>query len=156
MEGWKRTVKMAQLDEPIDVEGEQVTEKVDTVTWSGGTIRPGEFQELGVSFRTPEEPGVELAFPAVQTYSGGEVVRWIGPADADSPAPRVAITEAPAEEGEEAATPAATPAEDAGGGAEEEESGTDTISIVALIVVIAGLAAGLAALFSRGRERVAT
>ncbi len=156
VEGWKRTVKMAQLDEPIDVEGEEVTEKIDTVTWSGGTIRPGEFQEFGVSFRTPEEPGVELTFPAVQTYSGGEVVRWIGPADADSPAPRVTITEAPAEEGEEAATPAATPAEDAGGGAEEEESGTDTISIVALIVGLAGLAAGLAALFSRRRERVAT
>jgi uncharacterized protein YcnI len=93
IEGWRRTVKMARLDEPIEVEGERVTERIDTVTWSGGRIRPGEFEEFGVSFRTPNEPGTELAFPAVQTYSSGEVVRWIGPPDADEPAPRVAITE---------------------------------------------------------------
>src|SRR5688572_25949500 len=79
IDGWRRTVKMAELDEPVDVEGEQVSEKIDTVTWSGGRIRPGEFEEFGVSFRTPNEPGTELAFPAVQTYSGSEVVRWIGP-----------------------------------------------------------------------------
>ena len=71
VEGWQRTVKMAQLDEPIDDEGEQITERIDTVTWTGGRIRPGEFQEFGVSFQVPEdaEPGTALAFPAVQTYS---------------------------------------------------------------------------------------
>lgn len=142
VEGWQRTVRMVELDEPIDVEGEQVTERIDTVTWSGGRIRPGEFQEFGVSFRTPEEPGTELAFPAVQTYSNGEVVRWIGPSDADEPAPIVTVTEAPPEAGE-AATPAATPAQ-----AEPDEDG-DALSIVALIAGVAGLAAGLAALFWR-------
>lgn len=142
VEGWQRTVRMVELDEPIDVEGEQVTERIDTVTWSGGRIRPGEFQEFGVSFRTPEEPGTELAFPAVQTYSNGEVVRWIGPSDADEPAPIVTVTEAPPEAGE-AATPAATPAQ-----AEPDEDG-DALSIVALIAGVAGLAAGLAALLWR-------
>jgi uncharacterized protein YcnI len=154
VEGWKRTVKMVQLDEPIEVEGEEVTEKIDTVTWTGGRIRPGEFQEFGVSFRTPEEPGTELAFPSVQTYSNGEVVRWIGPADADSPAPVVAITEPAAEEEAAEPAPAASP-EQTSGSADEEESGTDTLSIVALIVGAAGLAVGLAALLSRRRERVA-
>lgn len=142
VEGWQRTVRMVELDEPIDVEGEQVTERIDTVTWSGGRIRPGEFQEFGVSFRTPEEPGTELAFPAVQTYSNGEVVRWIGPSDADEPAPIVTVTEAPPEAGE-AATPAATPPQ-----AEPDEGG-DALSIVALIAGVAGLAAGLAALLWR-------
>lgn len=149
VEGWKRTVKMVQLDEPIDVEGEEVTERIDTVTWSGGRVRPGEFQEFGVSFRTPEEAGTDLAFPTVQTYSNGEVVRWIGPPDADEPAPVVAITE-PAEEEGEAAAPAATPAQDAGNTGGEEES-SDTLSIVALIAGLAGLAAGLAAIFMRRR-----
>lgn len=142
VEGWQRTVRMVELDEPIDVEGEQVTERIDTVTWSGGRIRPGEFQEFGVSFRTPEEPGTELAFPAVQTYSNGEVVRWIGPSDADEPAPIVTVTEAPPEAGE-AATPAATPPQ-----AEPDEGG-DALSIVALIAGVAGLAAGLTALLWR-------
>ncbi len=153
VEGWRRTVKMARLDEPIDDEGEQITERIHTVTWTGGRIRPGEFQEFGVSFQVPEEqPGTELAFPAVQTYSNGEVVRWIGPSDADAPAPTVAVTEPAPEDEEAAATPAPTPAEDAGG-AQDEES--DTLSVVALVVAIAALAAGLAALYLRGRRREA-
>jgi periplasmic copper chaperone A len=153
VEGWRRTVKMARLDEPIDDEGEQITERIDTVTWSGGRVRPGEFQEFGVSFQVPEEqPGTDLAFPAVQTYSNGETVRWIGPPDADTPAPTLVVTEPAPEDAEAAATPATTPAQDAGG-AQDEES--DTLSIVALVVAIAALATGLAALFVRGRRREA-
>jgi len=148
IEGWKRTVKLVTLDEPIDVEGEQVTERIDTVTWSGGRIRPGEFQEFGVSFRTPAEPGAELAFPSVQTYSNGEVVRWIGPPDADEPAPRVSLTE-PAAEVEQAA-PAATPAQ--GGSGDDDGGGSDALAIAALVAGLAGLAAGLAAIFWRGRS----
>ncbi len=156
VEGWERTVKMAQLDEPIDDEGEQITERIDTVTWTGGRIRPGEFQEFGVSFQVPEvEPGTALAFPAVQTYTNpDETRRWIGPEDADSPAPTVTVLEAPPEEGAaEEATPEPAPAETTGGGEQDEES--DTLSIVALAVGIAALAAGLAALFLVGRRQKA-
>jgi periplasmic copper chaperone A len=148
VEGWKRTVKMARLDEPIDDEGEQITERIDTVTWSGGRIRPGEFQEFGVSFQVPEEQaGTELAFPAVQTYSNGDIVRWIGPPDADEPAPTVTVTAAASKEGEAPAA-TATPAAGAGaGGGEEEGGGSDTLSIVALLVAVAGLATALVAIF---------
>jgi uncharacterized protein YcnI len=152
VEGWNRTVKLARLDEPIDDEGEQITERIDTVTWSGGRIRPGEFEEFGVSFQVPEEqPGTELTFPAVQTYSNGEIVRWIGPPDAEEPAPTVAVTEPAAEEAE-APAPTATPA--AGAGGEDEDGGSDTLSIVALLVALAGLATGLVAIFWRGRPPV--
>jgi uncharacterized protein YcnI len=150
VEGWRRTVKMAQLDEPIDDEGEQITERIDTVTWSGGRIRPGEFQEFGVSFQVPEEVGSDLTFPAVQVYSNGETVRWIGPPDADSPAPTVAVLEPAAEEG--AAEPAATPSPPPAAGGEEDE-GSDTLAIVALVVAVAALLAALAAMFSRTRRR---
>lgn len=153
VEGWQRTVKMKKLDPPVEIEGEQVTEKIDTVTWSGGRIRPGEFQEFGMSFQVPEEAGSELAFPAVQTYSNGETVRWIGPEDADSPAPRVTVLEAPPEEGAaEEPAPASTPAP----AAAEDEGGSDTLSIVALVVGAAGLlAGGLALVRGGGRKRVA-
>ena len=53
-EGWKRTVEMVELDEPIVVFGEEVTEAVGSVTWSGGTIGPGEFDEFGFSARMPD------------------------------------------------------------------------------------------------------
>ena len=150
VEGWRRTVKMAKLDEPIDDEGEQITERIDTVTWSGGQIRPGEFQEFPVSFQVPEQPGSELTFPAVQTYSNGEIVRWIGPPDADTPAPTVAVLEPAAQES--AAAPAQTPSPAPGN---EQDEGSDTLAIIALIVGVAALIAALAALFLRTRRREA-
>jgi uncharacterized protein YcnI len=146
VEGWRRTVKMEQLDEPIEEEGEEpITERLATVTWSGGTIRPGEFQEFGMSFQVPEDAvGESLAFPAIQRYSNGEVVRWIGPEDADAPAPIVEVLPAAQEEGEEAATPppAATPASNE---ASSDDDATGRANL-ALGVGIAGLLAGLGAL----------
>jgi periplasmic copper chaperone A len=145
VEGWKRTVEMERLDEPIEEEGEEpITERLATVTWSGGRIRPGEFQEFGVSFQVPEGAvGESLAFPSIQRYSNGEIVRWIGPEDADEPAPLVEVL--PAEEdGEAAATPApaATSAPDE---ASSDDDATGRANL-ALGVGIAGLIAGVAAL----------
>jgi periplasmic copper chaperone A len=148
VEGWKRRVEMERLDEPIEEEGEEpVTERLARVTWFGGRIRPGEFQEFGVSFQVPEDAaGESLAFPSIQRYSNGEVVRWIGPEDADEPAPLVTVLPAAEEDGDAAATPApapeATPAAPAG---EEDDDGSGRANL-ALGVGVAGLAAGLAAL----------
>jgi uncharacterized protein len=146
--GWTRTVDTAPLDEPIEEEGEEpVTERIASVTWSGGTIAPGEFQEFGVSFQVPETPGEELVFPAIQTYSGGEVVRWIGPPDADTPAPRVTVLAAEEQAGDAAPSDEQTaapppPAAEEG----DEDDGGSGLAVVALVLGIAGLAAGLAAL----------
>jgi periplasmic copper chaperone A len=98
----------------------------------------------------PDKAGSTLAFPAVQTYSSGEVVRWIGPPDAEEPAPQVKLTAAEAEGGAAAEPAAAQPAADGG----DDDGGSDTLAIIALIVGIAGLAAGLAALFLRRGSRV--
>jgi uncharacterized protein YcnI len=83
--GWERTVEMRTLDERLVVFGEELTEVVGTVTWSGGEIERGEFQEFGFSARMPDDP-TTLEFPAIQTYDSGEVVRWIGPPGAEEPA----------------------------------------------------------------------
>ena len=40
------------------------------------------------------EAGDTLTFKALQTYEDGDVVRWIGPEDADEPAPVVTLTDA--------------------------------------------------------------
>lgn len=148
--GWERSIKMEPLDEPAEEEGEQITEHIGSVTWSGGKIAPGEFEEFGISFRVPETPGEDLVFPSIQTYSNGEVVRWIGPPDADTPAPIVAVLPAEEEEasgGQTGATTTATTTEAeptaASGAADEDDNG---LAIVALIVGIAALLAGLGAL----------
>ena len=135
--GWTRSVTTVKLDEPVtNDEGETVTERIATVTWEGGKIAPGEFDEFGLSAKVPDEAAT-LVFPATQTYSNGEIVRWIGAPDADTPAPRVTLT--PALEAAPA-TPTETTA-----AAEDEDDGSD-LDVLALVFGIAGLVAGLAAL----------
>jgi uncharacterized protein YcnI len=145
--GWRRTVQMARLAEPIEEEGEEpITERIASVTWSGGTIRPGEFMEFGVSFQVPEEPGEELLFPSLQTYSSGEVVRWIAPdPEADTPAPRIAVLP-PEEEDEAAAEPAASEAQAPASPAATEDDTARSRANLAVGLGVAGLIAGLAAL----------
>jgi uncharacterized protein YcnI len=130
--GWKRSVTMVKLAKPItNDEGETVTERIATVTWEGGRIAPGEFDEFGLSAKVPAAQG-KLIFPAVQTYSNGDVVRWIGDPGSDTPAPRVIVTPRAGEAA--AAAPAATSSDD---------NGRDGLT---LGLAIAGLVAGLAAL----------
>jgi periplasmic copper chaperone A len=154
--GWDIKITKRKLDKPVEQFGEQVTEEVGRITFTGdgetGVIRPGQFQDFGMSLAVPDKPGSTVAFKSLQTYSNGEVVRWIGPPDSEEPAPQVKLTAAEGEGG--AAAPAAPqqPAADSGGG---DDGGSDTLSIIALIVGAAGLAAGLFALLrGRGRTRV--
>lgn len=140
--GWKRTVTMETLDPPAEVFGEKVTERVASVTWEGGSIAPGEFDEFGMSAKVPDAPGTKLVFPSLQTYSNDEVVRWIGAPDADEPAPRVALG---AKEPEGAVGAAA----DETAAAASDEAGDDGSTgraNLALGFGIAGLVAGLAGL----------
>jgi periplasmic copper chaperone A len=139
--GWQRTVTMRKLAEPVTVEGEQVTEQVGTVTWTGGKIGPGEFDEFGMSAKVPDGVGTKLSFPAVQTYSNGEVVRWIGPPDADEPAPQVGLD---AKEPEATAQPAAQPTEsDEEGDDDDRTNAALALGGVALLVGLAAIGLGL-------------
>jgi uncharacterized protein YcnI len=150
--GWDIKITKRKLDKPVEQFGEQVTEEVGRITFSGGSIGPGEFQDFGLSLGVPDKAGSTLTFKSLQTYSNGEVVRWIGPPDSEEPAPQVKLTAAE-DEGGGAAAPAQQ--QQAAGGDGDDDGGSDTLSIIALIVGIAGLAAGLAALFLRGgRARV--
>jgi hypothetical protein len=66
----------------------------------GGRRDPaGRVQEFGFSARLPDQPST-LEFPALQTYSSGEVVRWIGPPDSEEPAALVDAIDLGAEEGQ--------------------------------------------------------
>jgi len=93
--GWRRTVRRVPVSPPVTLFGVRITERVASVTWSGGRIRPEEFEEFSISARIPSTPGRTLLFPALQRYAGGEVVRWDQPgADAERPAPRVRVLRA--------------------------------------------------------------
>lgn len=148
--GWTRRVVTQKLAKPIQVFGETVTERVATVTWSGGSIGPGEFDEFGVSAHVPNTPGRELRFPAVQTYAGGEVARWIGGSGADEPAPSLVLMDAAGGDAQSSTQTASASATDETGD-EDDRAGP------ALVVGIAGLAVALIALgvaLFRGRSAV--
>jgi uncharacterized protein len=93
MPGWKARVITKKLSQPVEIEpGFSVSSRVDRVIFSGGRIGPGQFLSFPVSIKAPAaKAGTLLTFKALQTYSNGEVVRWIGNPSADEPAPQVLI-----------------------------------------------------------------
>jgi len=62
---------------------------VDRVVWDG-RLAPDGFVEFSFLAATPPKPGV-LAWKALQTYSDGDVVRWIGSPSSEDPAPRTEV-----------------------------------------------------------------
>jgi periplasmic copper chaperone A len=142
----ERDVQTEELDQPV----EEITERIVSVTWTcDPPIAADGFDEFGMSFQVPEDaqPGDEILFPALQVYSSGEEVRWVDPdPEADTPAPRIVIV---APEEEEAAAPAPAPTttgESEAAPAVSADDDDDSMSTVALVFGIAGLAAGLIAL----------
>ena len=157
--GWSVKVTKKTLATPIKTDDGEITEGVDTVTWTADdtedAIPPGAFQDFGLSVRIPGQAGDALTFKALQTYTGGEVVRWIGAEDSDNPAPTVAVTEATADEHGAAATPtpgAVTEAARTSSTTSDDGSGTG-LAVVALIVGALGLLAGVAGLLAGRRAR---
>ena len=98
--GWTAAVAMKHVTAPIQTDSGPVTDAVDTVTWSAnaGTkgIAVGDFQQFSVSVGLPDVAG-ELGFPAIQTYSNGQQVKWIettppGGQEPDHPTPNLTLT----------------------------------------------------------------
>ena len=100
-----------------------------------------------MSLATPDKAGETLTFKALQTYEGGEVVRWIGPPDAEEPAPTVALAAAEEDDAAPASAPAAADDEDA------DEGASTGLVVAALILGALGLLAGIAGLMATRRPR---
>jgi uncharacterized protein YcnI len=67
-------------------------DRIDEVQWSGHEIPPDHFASFRFIARNPVQSG-ELVWKVVQRYKDGDVVRWIGAPDSDTPASRTSITE---------------------------------------------------------------
>lgn len=119
-------------------------DSISTITWSGGSIKPGEFGEFSISMGPLPKDQAELVFKALQTYDNGQVESWIqvpaaGAPEPEHPAPVVTLTAA------DAAAPAADAAAPAAatGGSDDDSNGLAIAGIVvggvALVVAIAAL-----------------
>jgi uncharacterized protein len=110
--GWTATATTSQLATPIKTDDGSVTQAVSKIVWTGGKIDPGQFQEFDVSLGPLPKDTDQIVFKALQTYSDGNVVRWIdlrqpGQPEPDHPAPVLHLTPPAASAG--SATTGATP-----------------------------------------------
>jgi uncharacterized protein YcnI len=119
---------------------------VRAVTFSGGEIRPREFQQFLVQAQAPEKPG-EYPWKAFQTYDDGSVVEWTGPPDSEEPASVIEVVSGGSEHPESSPQPSeASASQKAGGKAEvlAETGGTNLAVYAGLGFVGLALAALLA------------
>jgi periplasmic copper chaperone A len=88
--GWTATTETTKLAQPIKSDDGEVTEAVSKITWTASgadtAIKSGQFQEFDVS-AGPLPKVDQIVFKALQTYSDGEIVRWIEPPTAGGPEP---------------------------------------------------------------------
>jgi periplasmic copper chaperone A len=161
VEGWDTEIEMERLDQPIEEHGEEITEQVRTVTWTAtdpeAAIQPGQFRDFGLSVGMPEDAGAgdTLTFPALQTYDSGEVVRWIGPPDAEEPASEVTLTEAEEEHGAASGEeePSESSEDEASAGSDDDDDDAPmSVGIAALILGGLGLLAGGGSLVAARRR----
>ena len=151
--GWDVKVTKKTLDKPVQTDDGEITEGVDTITWTAKSeadaIPPGAFEDFGLSVQIPGKAGDKLTFKALQTYTGGEVVRWIGAEDSDNPAPVVSVNDGAATAATPAPTQAAATATPAA--AESSDDSGNGLANVALIVGVLGLILGGAGLLAARR-----
>ncbi|SOE01620.1 YcnI family copper-binding membrane protein [Blastococcus haudaquaticus] len=121
MPGWTATLTTADLEEPLENHGQEITSYVSVVEFraeAGSGIAPGQFQEFALS-GGPFPDADRLTFPAVQLYSDGTEAAWIEPSiegqeEPEKPAPVLTL--------------ASGTASDTGTGTTGSTTGTDTVA----------------------------
>jgi uncharacterized protein YcnI len=146
VEGWTVQVEKSKLANPIEGEGESITEAVSKITWSGGSIEPGTFQRFPVSMG-PLPKTARLEFKSVQTYSDGEQVRWIetatpGGEEPERPAPTLTLVKATASD----TTATTTPAVPSNVATSSDVDSAKTVGIIGIVLGALGLIVAIVAL----------
>jgi uncharacterized protein YcnI len=165
--GWTYSVTKTKLANPITSDDGAISEAVTKITWTGGAIKPGEFDEFEVSLGPLPDDTDSLTFKALQTYSNGDIVRWIdeatpGGAEPDHPAPVLTLTKAAATDGSAAASTTTTaPAAEKQGGevaakAGPSQSDVDRANWFGLLGLGFGALGFATALAGRRRKSAAT
>ncbi|MFI1710332.1 YcnI family protein [Streptomyces griseoruber] len=151
-DGWTAKVTNTRLKTPVKTDDGTITEAVSEITWTGGRITAGQYEDFDVAFGQLPDDTDQLAFKALQTYSDGKVTRWIeeaasGDDEPENPAPVVTLTAKGAQAGD--ADGATAPADEKSGtgtgtgtASADSGSGSDSDS-TARGLAAAGLAAGV-------------
>ena len=141
--GWNIAVRTITLQRPVVTDDGQFSQAVAEVIWSGGRIAPGQFQDFTIS-ADPLPGGVsQLAFKTIQTYSNGDVVRWIdlpqaGQPAPDHPAPLLTLTTSAAHVKATATDTASTGGSGPDGTARALAAAALAAGVLALVVAVLG------------------
>lgn len=74
--GWQAQVEMRKLGRAVDTGHGRMSDRVPaTVSWSGGALPDGLFDEFGLMLKLPDRPGAQLAL-AVTQVCGSQEIRW--------------------------------------------------------------------------------
>lgn len=143
--GWTDRIHTAALNPPVTTDDGTITDYVSEVDWVGGTIKPGHFQEFYVLAQQLPTDTDQVVFKALQTYSDGNVVRWIQPvtpgaAAPDHPTPILQLTNGTTTAAAASASPSSS-------------SSSDTTATIGLVLGAIGLAFGATALVLVVRSR---
>lgn len=150
--GWSVKVKTQKLAKPVQTDDGPISEEVRQITWTAdgaqSGIGPGQFQDFPLAVQIPDKAGVTLTFKALQSYSDGSVVRWIGAPDSEEPAPQVTVTEAATDGGNSHPMDSGPESADSGshGSGDNSDSASKGLGIAALVLGALGLLAGGTAL----------
>jgi uncharacterized protein YcnI len=163
--GWTITVRTVKLTTPLTTDDGTFTSAVDEIDWTGGSIQPGQYQDFQISVDPLPSDTTQLVFKAVQTYSNGDVVRWIdlttsSDSDPAHPAPVLTLTPASASSSSGSASAAAnptgssTPATASASTATASSSGSgDALGVAGLVLGAIGAIAGVGALLTVRKSR---
>jgi uncharacterized protein YcnI len=150
--GWSYAIEKTKLATPVDNHGTPLSEVTSKITWTadaGTSIKPGEFGEFNISAGPLPKDASSLIFRSLQTYSSGEVVRWIevaeGSAEVEKPAPVLTLT--PANSDAHGTTHEIDDVKED----DKEDDEADLLSIVAIGASIIAVALALGALLTRKR-----
>jgi uncharacterized protein YcnI len=152
--GWTVQVKTVKLAKPVVTDDGSFGVAVSEVIWSGGQIPPGQYQDFAVS-ADPLPSGVtQVVFKTLQTYSNGDIVRWIdtaqpGQPEPDHPAPVLRLTSGTDTAAVAVRNTATPPSSSDGGG----DGTTRALAVAALVCGVLGVAIGVVGRRSRRKPR---
>jgi uncharacterized protein YcnI len=157
-DGWTAKVTNTKLKKPVKTDDGTITDAVSEITWTGGKIGAGQYEDFNVAFGQLPDDTDQLAFKALQTYSDGKTVRWIekasGGEEPENPAPVLKLTAKGTDESADSTTPLPSSSKSSASTKSTASSSDSTargLGIAGLIVGVLGLAAAAFAVL-RGRS----
>ena len=163
--GWTAAVVTTHLPKAVQTDDGPVSDAVSEVTWTAqasSAIQANEFGKFEIIVGSLPDSGSQIAFPAIQTYSDGTVVKWIDPVtpgapQAEHPTPILVLT-APGSSSSDtaAATPTTAVTATATASVQNAQDDANTAKTIGIIAIVFAVIALIAVAFAMFRKRPAS